>query len=261
METTTEERQAPWRHGDGSMKSDATISGLGRGWDQETWDGFLDEDVGTVESDERLGFTPYIDMALDESDEEAPTDAKTVGFDPETVCGHAMDGLTAKERGVVEALFWEGLTSTEAAAESGVSPSTVRATKRRALGKLKRILKSAGFRRGVMAKLNAIAKKTGGSTHHDRPFLWKKPETFREKMLEIIDGGTGLLSGEERRAVDCLYRKGTTFATAAAILNISRNRLVDVRDSAFHKLKNFYTEGYEENKKKYGRTVGQGGCA
>ena len=43
----------PWRNPDGSKKTDAEISLLGKRWYLETWKDFLDEDVGRVRNRKR----------------------------------------------------------------------------------------------------------------------------------------------------------------------------------------------------------------
>ena len=47
---TTKKNLSPWRNSDGSKKTDAEISLLGKKWYLETWKDFLDEDVGRVKN-------------------------------------------------------------------------------------------------------------------------------------------------------------------------------------------------------------------
>ena len=145
--------ETPWLNKDGSFKSDAEIIKLKKTWGKETWQRYLDADVGTVE-DENLVFFPYMDTETMSEGSEFLAFLQRRRHHPNVhfALEMAFDGLSRAEKSVLEKYFWKEKTHSEIAKKLKISSSTVRVLKGRAIKKLKKILLSEKFTRKLHSK-------------------------------------------------------------------------------------------------------------
>ena len=148
-------QKSPWLHGDGTLRSDAEISLLGKTWPVEIWKAYLDSTVGDLKNEDII-FFPYIDTQTMSEGLKMLQFLQYREYYPElrSLLELAMEDLSRAERVALEGYFWEEKTYSEVAQSLGVSSVTVRVLKGRALKKLKEILKSKALTRKANEKKN-----------------------------------------------------------------------------------------------------------
>ena len=116
----------PWMNEDGTRKSDGEIKLLGQGWSADTWDRFLDADVGTLK-DDSLVFFADMDKAFDLGQYDmADTSQGHGGYEHlKAALLLAMDELSPKERDVVACSFWKGMDDKDIAKKMGMATNAV----------------------------------------------------------------------------------------------------------------------------------------
>lgn len=104
-----------------------------KGWTLKDWENYLSIlDVGIKESQ-------LTDLNLDDKNPENifELSAGSATSVQATRVGSALDGLTEKQRFVIQAIFWEGKSERKIATLLGASRSAVQRLKRRAIRNLK----------------------------------------------------------------------------------------------------------------------------
>ena len=140
----------PWLNADGTRKSDEEIKRLGRNWSTETWDSYLQEDIGILKYD-ALRF--FADMDTDFVLERAGVVDVLKRYG-----GHehlkfsvavAFEELTPMERDVLRCFFWGQMDDRSIAESMGKTYGHIRVCKSRAIKKLGEIFPSKRFKAKV----------------------------------------------------------------------------------------------------------------
>lgn len=129
----------PWLSTDGSMLPDEKIKALSKDWSAETWERFLSETVEKESSYQRdlpafvspTALDCFSETIWEGSTSEAMDD---VAKGLRRIC---RNHLTPRQQHIVRATFWQSLSERQIADLLGVSRSTVRTQKLRALEKIK----------------------------------------------------------------------------------------------------------------------------
>ena len=235
-------RCRPWINNDGSKKSDAEISLLGRYWNQKTWSAFLDEDVGRVVG-HFLTLTEETRPNDRERRDEYLTD-KFATIDLEEVFQTALESLSFYEEGIIKKLFLEEASARDTAAYFGVSPSQVRKIKSRALGKLRRILQEDSFAKKLLKKLAS-----------EQPLSHTKRNVFEEgrgpyKGLSFLRENFPELTYQEQRLAYELFLTDTGTPCISRELGLTLIETLELKEKICSKLRRIYQEGYEANKQR-----------
>ena len=232
----------PWINDDGSRKSDAEISRLGQFWDEKTWEKFLDEEVGKITRSGRLARG----VDLDEFSEDEFRIHKrefshgVANLNLAAVFQAAFQGLNPKERFVLKRYFWDESKLKDIAEEMGISPSTVRTVKGRAVKKLNGILSSKEF---VPKLARELKKRKYANPQKNNGGIGLKKE-----VLDFIKDNLPRLLPLEKRAAECLYLRQMTLKNTATALDKTVGGVMAIRRSTFDRLEKIYKEGYEKNR-------------
>ena len=129
----------PWLSTDGSMLPDEEIKALSKDWSAETWEQFLTETVEKESSYQRDLPAFVSPTALDCFSETIWEGSTSDAMDDiakglRRIC---RNHLTPRQQHIVRATFWQSLSERQIADLLGVSRSTVRTQKLRALEKIK----------------------------------------------------------------------------------------------------------------------------
>lgn len=148
----------PWLNKNGSIKSDAQIKAISKEWSLETWEQFLSETVDQEEvyqrelpsfvSDEILDSFPETIWEGKDSDR-----MDSVAKELRRICRGI---LTPRQQHVIRSTFWEGLSERKIGELLGISRSSVKTLKARALEKIKKqILKEKILQGGRQERVKA----------------------------------------------------------------------------------------------------------
>jgi RNA polymerase sigma factor (sigma-70 family) len=141
-EQTTKGPQVPWLNADGTKKSEDEIKELGKTWSSETWNQYLDSDVGTLRDDE-LVFVPTItDETLEKSTVLHFLQEGKHYEDLEAALLLSLSQLTKTERFIIKESFWKMTSNKEISEKLNKTQKNVGVLKSRAIKKLGRILSS-----------------------------------------------------------------------------------------------------------------------
>lgn len=134
--------EQPWLCENGKRLSDEQIKTVSKSWDAITWEHYL----CWFES-------PMAETLIPERsyDRKAEAMIETIFVRTQSHAddslrnrvGKVLDGLTVKQRRIVEMTFWQGKSERQIADELNLSRSTIKVTKRRALSKLATLLRAA----------------------------------------------------------------------------------------------------------------------
>lgn len=142
---------APWLNADGTKKTDREISKIGEKWSSQTWNLYLESEVGTLK-DENLVFYEDFDNqeSLERSDvlkflqncksHEALEQALII----------ALKRLSKTERVIIKEAFWNSGTDKEISRKLHKTQENVRVLKARAIKKLGQILVSNELKNRVL---------------------------------------------------------------------------------------------------------------
>jgi RNA polymerase sigma factor (sigma-70 family) len=140
----------PWLNDDGTKKSDTEVSKLGESWSPDTWNSYLDSELGSLK-DEELIFVPDMNSEL------MSQGFHLLNFLREhrqyVVIKDAfelsLNELSKAERWVIKKLFWENVSTRELADDLKTSTGNIRVIKSRAIQKLKKIIPSQEFKQKI----------------------------------------------------------------------------------------------------------------
>lgn len=160
IEQKVKSLKAPWLNDDGTRKSDEEISKIGKSWSFETWNQYLDSDVGTLRDDE-LMFVPTItDGTLEKSTVLHFLQEGKHYEEIETALLLALSLLTKTERFIIKESFWKITSNKEIAAILNKTQKNVGVLKSRAIKKLGKILSSQKLRKEISYLKNSGRLKT-----------------------------------------------------------------------------------------------------
>ena len=234
----------PWRNPDGTKKTDAEISRLGQNWDLETWEQFLDEDVGKITENGRLYFVgklednPALEKQVEEDDKFSN---KMKNLDLEVIFKLAFEELTPQERLILDKLFWEGRSLKRVAKDLNTTPSNISTTKARVLKKLKGILTAKGFGERLSCHLKRYVTK------RPKRVRCEGYEFLKNENLNFIEDNLSCLNHTERKVVECLYFKDMDLQTTASIIKKTPDETSKINKVAGEKLQRIFDEGTLKN--------------
>ena len=148
----------PWINEDGTKKTEGEISRLGKGWDRETWNRFLNEDVGLPHGYPSCISVPHIwksraantDKGLWNREGGEYTN-KFQGVDLKEMFEVAFMELAPREEEIIRAIFWsEEMNLAKVARRFGMWPPSLRRAKKKILEKLRSILISEDFKEKLL---------------------------------------------------------------------------------------------------------------
>ncbi len=244
MEHKRETTPPPWRNPDGTRKTDAEISKLGKSWDVETWKQFLDEDVGKITEDGKLYFVKKFEdcpKLEKQTEDEEKFSNKMENLDLEVIFSLAFEELTPREQLILDKLFWEELSLRRTARALNTTPTNISTTKARVLKKLKMILTSKGFGQRLSSHLKRFAiqrpkrVRCGGN------------EFLKNENLNFIEDNLACLNHTERKVVECLYFKDMDLKTVASIIKKTVDETRKINKIAGDKLQRVFNEGTLRN--------------
>lgn len=142
--------KTPWLNADGTKKSEEEIKELGKAWSSETWNLYLDSEVGTLRDDD-LVFVPTV---TDNTYEKSTVlnflhDGKHYE-EIESALLIALSELSQTERFIIKESFWKMNSNKEIAERLGKTRKTVGVLKARAIKKLGQILSSQKLRDEIL---------------------------------------------------------------------------------------------------------------
>jgi RNA polymerase sigma factor (sigma-70 family) len=138
----TKRTHTPWLNADGTKKSEEEIKELGKAWSSETWNLYLDSEVGTLRDDELLFVPTVTDEILEKS---AVLNLLQEGKhyeELETALLLALSQLTKAEKFIIRESFWKKSSNKEIAQRLNKTQKNVGVLKSRAIKKLGKILTS-----------------------------------------------------------------------------------------------------------------------
>ncbi len=254
METKEKNSLRPWLRPDGSKRSDAEISKLGKSWDAKTWKRFLDEDVGKITDDGRITYFKKWEKipGIEEKLADAQTSNRVANLNLRVIFEMAFEELSYREQLVLEKFFWDGISLRKIAEEVRSSPSAVHMAKQRALTKLKKILSSSRFGQKLSTNLRRLA-----ATRPKRCSILNRPKrvqsgtnpSLKHETLDFIEDNLTRLTHLERKVVEFLYFREMDLKSIASILKKTVGEVKELRASAYGKLERIYHDGFIENKK------------
>ena len=134
----------PWQEADGNPLSDESLRFVSRYWSAETWEKYLltietpqaeylSSRFGNLlyQNDLKRAFLKHLNDSNEESYE------SPVHEIPSEVLEQAISQLTLRERQAIQAIFYNGLSQTDAAKVMRISAARIHQLLRRALQKLK----------------------------------------------------------------------------------------------------------------------------
>lgn len=141
-EQTSLNPKTPWLNADGTKKSEEKIKELGKAWSSETWNEYLDSEVGTLRDDD-LVFVPQV---TDDTYEKSTV----IHFlqegkhyeELETALLLALSQLTKTERFIIKESFWKLTSNKDIAERLKKTQKNVGVLKSRAIRKLGKSLSS-----------------------------------------------------------------------------------------------------------------------
>ena len=136
-------KNKPWLNEDGTLKSDKEISRLGKSWNIQIWEEYLNFSTGVLDEQE-LVFFPYMNSQTMNNGNDLLEELREIQHYPVTQLALelAIDELKPLEQKIIKKLFWENVSSRELADEFKTTLGNIRVIKSRALNKLKKILPS-----------------------------------------------------------------------------------------------------------------------
>jgi len=136
-------KNKPWLNEDGALKSDKEISRLGKSWNIQIWEEYLNFSTGVLDEQE-LVFFPYMNSQTMNNGNDLLEELREIQHYPVTQLALelAIDELKPLEQKIIKKLFWENVSSRELADEFKTTLGNIRVIKSRALNKLKNILPS-----------------------------------------------------------------------------------------------------------------------
>ena len=132
-------RQAPWIGPEGKVLSDAQLRLVSRSWDAKTWERYLST-IETPLSECLIPTKKLYALAEKSGNGLFICEGEAANALPSKKLEHALEQLTFKQRHVLELTFFRAKSSRQASMILGISQSTVRDLKRKALRNLKRLL-------------------------------------------------------------------------------------------------------------------------
>ena len=134
--------KTPWLNFDGTKKTDAEIAKLGKSWSSETWNQYLDSEVGTLQ-DNKLQFVSAInDKILEKSTVINYLQDGRHYEELETALLLALSELSKTQRFIIKESFWKMTSNKKIAERLNKTQKNVGVLKSRAIKKLGQILSS-----------------------------------------------------------------------------------------------------------------------
>jgi RNA polymerase sigma factor (sigma-70 family) len=127
----------PWQDDNGKMLSDENLRALSQGWDKETWDDYLksletpmretliSDQAFTLKLDQQVG--SFFELS------QCTCSSRLAGR-----VSQALECLTQRQRQILQLTFWANKSERDIASQLGISRSTVKVMKYRAIKKLRR---------------------------------------------------------------------------------------------------------------------------
>lgn len=130
----------PWLNKNGTIKSDEQIKAISKTWSLETWEQFLSETIDQEESYQRELPAFVSDEILDSFPETIweGKDSDRMDFIAKNLRRICRDYLTPRQQHIVRSTYWEGLSERKIGDLLGISRSSVKTMKNRALEKIKK---------------------------------------------------------------------------------------------------------------------------
>ena len=137
---TSVHSEKPWLNQKGHALSEYDLKEVSKGWDQETWEKYLNSLDGTL-SDQQL--KPYEYDYIAENAELTCWDLSQTSADDEVkrFVANLLKDLSPRQQRIIQMNFWEGRSEHYIAEELRISRSTIYVLKKRILRKLARQLK------------------------------------------------------------------------------------------------------------------------
>lgn len=159
-EQTSLNPKTPWLNADGTKKSEEEIKELGKAWSSETWNEYLDSEVGTLRDDD-LVFVPQVtDDTYEKSTVLNFLNEGKHYEEIESALLIALSELSRTERFIIKESFWKMTNTKDIAERLGKSSNTIRVLKSRAIKKLGQILSSQKLRDEILYLKNSGRLKT-----------------------------------------------------------------------------------------------------
>lgn len=132
--------QRPWLNKDGSIKNDEQIKSISKDWSLETWELFLSETIDKEEAYQRELPAFVSDEILDSFPETIweGKDSDRMDFIAKNLRRICRDHLTPRQQHIVRSIYWEGFSERKIGELLGISRSSVKTMKIRALEKIKK---------------------------------------------------------------------------------------------------------------------------
>lgn len=187
----------PWLNKDGSVKSDEQIKAVSQNWSLETWEQFLAATVNQEEAYQSELPIFVSDEILDSFPETIweGKDSDRMDFIAKELRRICRDFLTPRQQHVIRSIFWEGLSERKIGELLGISRSSVKTLKARALEKIKKqILKEKILQGGRQGREKVPSLKAlTGKDHTDFPIgrgPKVKTRNAQEQAQRIFDAET-----------------------------------------------------------------------
>ena len=244
MQQKRKTKRPPWRNRSGTKKTDVEISNLGQSWDVETWEQFLDEDVGKIEDDGRLCFVRKFEdrpKLEKQAEEDGEFSNKTENLDLEVVFRLAFEELTPRERLILDKLFWEDRSLQKTAKDLNSTPTNISTAKAKILKKLKEILTSKGFGEKLSCHLKRYVIQRA------KRVRCEGNEFLKNENLNFIEDNLSYLNHTERKVIECLYFRDMDLQTVACIVKKTPDETSAINKVAGEKLQRIFDEGTLKN--------------
>ncbi len=175
IEIKTKQKLPPWRNSDGSKKTDSEIYLLGQNWDMETWNTYLNEDIGKVENEDYClisisGLESLLKLKKGEDKLESYS-SQAKGINLSELFEIALEELSEREYCVLKEVFWNGQSVGEVARKFNMSKRSIYAIKVNALKKLKITLVSQDLKRKFEFRLKNHQYGLGQGIRDQKQFL------------------------------------------------------------------------------------------
>ena len=239
----------PWKNKDGKQRPDSEISRLGKKWNKETWNAYLNEEIGFVIEEEnpyfwKRGVIPVSeeDMSIYPSiEEECPNLLKDSYR--RAVLEEAFKELSHRESSLLRRVFLNKRGFRGTAEDFQIKISAVYKSCKRAVKKLRPMMESKVFLKKL--KINESFQKSIQKLKRRKNW---NPDHWDE--LEFIENNLGHLTKEERTLAERIFYEDTGTPAVACELGMTLRRALELKESIRIKMSELYRKGYKAHKRK-----------
>ncbi|PIQ68568.1 MAG: hypothetical protein COV91_03505 [Candidatus Taylorbacteria bacterium CG11_big_fil_rev_8_21_14_0_20_46_11] len=160
-QTSTKLKTPPWLNDNGSFKSDEEIKDLGKNWSAETWNSYLNTNIGEIEEDKDLVFFPFVDTETMNFGAELLHSLRSqdVYENLPEAFEFALTYLSDRQAQVIRMRYLKEMSQEEIAEKLGVGLNSIKSFRQRGLKKLREVLPSEEFRTKFQIHMQKIGKE------------------------------------------------------------------------------------------------------